>query len=681
MNHSTIGKRLKRLRETCEDEPALRCICKGNPKDNACQKQAESIRVCNGKCEDCPPSKRCPCFRCLDLRLFRTKLEVTQDRLANAMFISKSQLKQMENGERNARTQYAEYERIYGEDKTAECFENGSLAFKQAALAKPNWCLCRESELNRLEKIFSKNAVTVICADGGVGKTTLATEFLSRLSSENDLFYGTVLFTDKQSFEEDFFIEHIALSPTGEAMLLSYEKEPDSESARKEKRKQFIREKLDRAFLAPVFLLDDFASVGKEIFSLQEKYPNCKFIVTARSVKDIGNNYDDCVLHLTPFMPWHALTLFHAYRKELGQVDAEEFQPIYDFCEGNAEVLYFITQMLGRRPVSKFADFIHSRKFVAENKKDNTSTSSSMAEKLKTLFEFDGFLPSFREAMGEDDPGHLSIRALAVMSQTEMHPIPRESLIRFLTDEHSSEDDADLCLAALEDREFVKSDGRGQLYMHPLMSNALKLNGIQAHVSDEMYLFLWQHGKINLETLYIDEHLEEIHPTRMRLLKSKTVARIKVSEKSKSFASIDGNLYSKDGKTLVLYAKGKKEEAFFLPHGVETIAELAFCECESLKRVIIPDTVRVIGECAFGGCQNLQEVVFSENSQLTEIGLAAFAECTALHSISLPQTLKKIDDTAFDGCESLQEILPPEHITPTGKLKARGTLLDLHQDK
>ena len=78
-----------------------------------------------------------------------------------------------------------------------------------------------------------------------------------------------------------------------------------------------------------------------------------------------------------------------------------------------------------------------------------------------------------------------------------------------------------------------------------------------------------------------------------------------VNEKNPSYKSIDGNLYSKDEKTLVQYAIGKKDTSFVIPNGVTSIGNYAFRDCTSLTSVKIPNSVTSIGEFAFYDCTSL----------------------------------------------------------------------------
>ena len=84
--------------------------------------------------------------------------------------------------------------------------------------------------------------------------------------------------------------------------------------------------------------------------------------------------------------------------------------------------------------------------------------------------------------------------------------------------------------------------------------------------------------------------------------------QINVDEGNPNYTSIDGNLYTKDKKTLVQYAIGKKDTSFTIPSSVTSIDNVAFYDCPSLTSITIPNSVTSIGEYAFYGCKNLKTV-------------------------------------------------------------------------
>ena len=164
---------------------------------------------------------------------------------------------------------------------------------------------------------------------------------------------------------------------------------------------------------------------------------------------------------------------------------------------------------------------------------------------------------------------------------------------------------------------------------------------------------------------------------------------ITVSEDNKNFKSIDGNLYSKDGKTLIQYAIGKKDTSFEIPDSVTFIGNSAFEYCSNLTSVVIPDSVTSIGSRAFyntayyNNISNWENGVLYIDNHLIEakttlsgeyvikdgtitIASYAFSSCYSLTSIVIPDSVTSIGDGAFHGCSSLTSIVIPDSVTSIG---------------
>ena len=124
-----------------------------------------------------------------------------------------------------------------------------------------------------------------------------------------------------------------------------------------------------------------------------------------------------------------------------------------------------------------------------------------------------------------------------------------------------------------------------------------------------------------------------------------------VDKNNPNYRSIDGNLYSKDGKILVAYAAGKQELSFIIPEGVTSIGSYAFSLCDNFTSITIPDSVTSIGEAAFYGCTGLTNITIPES--VTSIGDCAFSYCDNLTSIDIPEGVTSIGDYAFYSCENL----------------------------
>ncbi len=144
----------------------------------------------------------------------------------------------------------------------------------------------------------------------------------------------------------------------------------------------------------------------------------------------------------------------------------------------------------------------------------------------------------------------------------------------------------------------------------------------------------------------------------------RSLTGINVSEGNKNFKTLNGDLYTKDGKTLIKYASGKTDKLFFIPDSVESIGEYAFNYCSSLTSVTIPDSVESIGEYAFHVCSSLTSVTIPDS--VTSIGDGVFLSCDSLTSVTIPDSVTSIGESAFGGCNSLTSIMIPDSVLSIG---------------
>jgi hypothetical protein len=160
-----------------------------------------------------------------------------------------------------------------------------------------------------------------------------------------------------------------------------------------------------------------------------------------------------------------------------------------------------------------------------------------------------------------------------------------------------------------------------------------------------------------------------------------------VADANTVFSVKDGILYSKDGKTLVLYPPAANEGASFtipsdvrviegsafagtglksviVSEGVEEIGGSAFYFAYNLESISLPSTLKTLGSYAFLDCAALKEANIPEN---TEVGAFVFRNCTALTSVTLPSRMDAIPEGLFDSCSALTAITLPEGITEIGQ--------------
>ncbi len=604
-------------------------------------------------CQDCIPRE----MKCDYTRYYPS---LSQECLADGIIMSYATVQAVEQNGICSEETLSAYKNFFGEElfnkylsfDVSRARYAGEEIIKETQILKPNYFVERVEELEQLRKLFEKNSVTIICGYGGVGKTVLAKEFLSKYLNGTDKFYQTISFINERGFNEEQFAQSVVLTDRGEFDFKNYVDE-NSDTCVKNLKERFIKEQIVKLKCTPVFLLDGFACIDKNIFKLQEDYPNCKFIITTRTVEGIGNNYSECILRLSNFNEDQSIEVFNNYRTllELKKVTKDEFISIYNWCGGHAESLYYISKMLCYKAVDNFEDLLETVEFVAENKDTSKEEKSNMAQKLNKLFKLDEFLSNDEAQIKDNCKREKMLKALAILS-LGANQTPYENLLKFLTDDNQSEELADEVLTLLLQKGYASLDS-GNLYAPVVIRNALKLNGIQKEYTYELCIFAYLVSDTSFfETLfrvntnsfsklvlpngltklpYLGEHAElaeifigrdivEIEPAYFdKCLKLKD---IKVSKENKQFKSLDGNLLLKGGRVFVRYALGKNDKSFTLPNGVIKIKRGAFSGCKNLESIKITEGVTHIGNEAFVGCDNLKEVYLPKS--LKSVGYGAF---------------------------------------------------------
>jgi len=123
------------------------------------------------------------------------------------------------------------------------------------------------------------------------------------------------------------------------------------------------------------------------------------------------------------------------------------------------------------------------------------------------------------------------------------------------------------------------------------------------------------------------------------LLEYTTVETYQVPQDHPLFKTVDGVLYSRDGKTLLAYPNARKDAHFDVPFGVEKIEEFAFSENDYLQSVSLPLTLKEIGRSSFYHCGGL--ISINIPLSVTEIGPYAFSDCVNLEKVSMSPALEE----------------------------------------
>lgn len=171
-----------------------------------------------------------------------------------------------------------------------------------------------------------------------------------------------------------------------------------------------------------------------------------------------------------------------------------------------------------------------------------------------------------------------------------------------------------------------------------------------------------------------------------------------VSENNPRYKSMNGILYSKDGKTVGPVPPAISFDSINW-NGISAIGDFAFCGRETQRADIeIPSQITSIGDyafCGYGGSwydenyngtvniklheglTSIGEYAFSSiyhlegidlPDSLTVLGKGAFASDYQLKSMTIPPKVTVIPDSLFEECLNLESVTLPDGITEIGRL-------------
>lgn len=134
----------------------------------------------------------------------------------------------------------------------------------------------------------------------------------------------------------------------------------------------------------------------------------------------------------------------------------------------------------------------------------------------------------------------------------------------------------------------------------------------------------------NIESINIPEKVNSLSKYFCHF--NRRLKSINVSEKNKKFTSVDGVLFSKDMKTLILYPCAKKDSCYTIPDGVEIIQKNAFMNSR-LESLVIPESVNLIEKYAFNICLKLEHITIPDSEM--EIKDRAFSTSRKIVDITI----------------------------------------------
>ena len=182
-----------------------------------------------------------------------------------------------------------------------------------------------------------------------------------------------------------------------------------------------------------------------------------------------------------------------------------------------------------------------------------------------------------------------------------------------------------------------------------------------------------------VKEITIGAHVQYIDETAF--FNVKKLQRITVDPANEWFKDVDGVLYSKDGKRLLLYpiCYGEQPtdaedeftypEAYTVPDGVERIGTFAFLKNGHLRDLTLPDSLKEIGDMAFFDCgrlgaydydaqrDTLLGTGFALPDSVETIGSDAFSKCSNIAPVLyIPSSVREIGHHAFFSCMGMANI-------------------------
>lgn len=164
----------------------------------------------------------------------------------------------------------------------------------------------------------------------------------------------------------------------------------------------------------------------------------------------------------------------------------------------------------------------------------------------------------------------------------------------------------------------------------------------------------------NLKKLYISNGLTSMEYGAEALRGCVSLEEVITDSNNEYYKSIDGVLFTKDGKQIVCYPAAKTQSEYEVPTGVESIGICAFYSCSNIVNISLPDSVNYLNNDAFNRCEKLKKIQIPNS--VKRLGFQAFSCCYSLESVNIPTSVSDIEYHCFYGCKSLQTIVIPASV-------------------
>ena len=167
-------------------------------------------------------------------------------------------------------------------------------------------------------------------------------------------------------------------------------------------------------------------------------------------------------------------------------------------------------------------------------------------------------------------------------------------------------------------------------------------------------------------TVQNDEFLEEIHIgphvtniDECAFVYCKNLKGIYVDDANEYYTDVDGVLYTKDMKLLLLFpvaheTNGERTKTYTVPEGVERLARNSFYKCDTLEEIQLPGTLKELGNMTFFKCGALKLVDLPESVET--LGSDVFSYCNSMkYAFYIPAGVEQIDHHCFYKCDHLEQ--------------------------
>ena len=215
-----------------------------------------------------------------------------------------------------------------------------------------------------------------------------------------------------------------------------------------------------------------------------------------------------------------------------------------------------------------------------------------------------------------------------------------------------------------------------EIINHNAFRDCINLTSVEFNNTNSLTIMTYVFYNTGLTEVDINKDITYIGEYSFNGLKD--LNEFTVSSDNKYYQSIDGVLFSKDGKKLISFP-GNITGSYTIPNFVEIIGFGAFENSKleevnfeaninlltigyrafynsTIEQISIPSSVISIDYYAFAMCDNLIKVEFAEDNNLLGIYEGAFYLDRNLSDITIPDSIVEISDFAFYGCESLNSL-------------------------